>query len=229
MIGSIFRVFYFIGLIVGLAIQVLHTRQSQQNRITRDRKTGLDTLLTNLASLGVLLPLIYVLSPWLDFADYRLPTWAGWVGAAVFVVALWLLWRSHADLGRNWWSSLEIREGHTLVTQGAFRYIRHPMYASYWLWGIAQALLIQNWIAGLPGLVLLLPWYLLRVPREEQMMLEHFGEEYRLYINRTGRVIPLLWRQLATLREAAGSDARSRMAKNFWNNDWDNGGYDSNL
>jgi len=194
MIGSIFKVFYCIGLIVASAIQALHMRRSKRNRVTRDRKTGPDTLLTNLASLGVLLPLIYVLSPWLDFADYRLPTWAGWVGAAVFVVALWLLWRSHADLGHNWWLSLEIREGHTLVTQGVFRYIRHPMYASYWLWGVAQALLIQNWIAGLSGLFFLLPWYLLRVPREEQMMLEHFGEEYRSYINRTGRVIPLLWR-----------------------------------
>jgi len=194
MVGSIFKNLYFIGLIVGLAIQALHMGQSKRNRITRDRKTGLDTLLTNLASLGVILPLVYVLSPWLDFADYRLPTWAGWVGAAVFVVALWLLWRSHADLGRNWWLPLEIREGHTLVTQGVFRYTRHPMYASYWLWGIAQALLIQNWIAGLSGLVFLLPWYLLRVPREEQMMLGHFGEEYRLYMSRTGRVILLLWR-----------------------------------
>jgi len=59
---------------------------------------------------------------------------------------------------------------------------------------LAQALLLQNWIAGFAMLASLLPLYLVRVPREEQMMLEHFGEEYRLYMNRTGRVVPRLWR-----------------------------------
>jgi hypothetical protein len=46
------------------------------------------------------------------------------------------------------------------------------MYASMWLWGIGQALVLQNWIAGWAGLVSFAPLYLLRVPREEQMMLE---------------------------------------------------------
>jgi len=63
------------------------------------------------------------------------------------------------------------------------------MYAAHWLWGIAQALLLQNWIAGLAFLASFIPLYLLLVPREEQMMLEYFGEEHRLYMNRTGRVI----------------------------------------
>ena len=142
------------------------------------------------------IPFIYLLTSWLDFADYNLPVWAGLVvgliGTAVFVVALWLLWRSHVDLGRNFSPELQIGEKHSLVTNGVFHYIRHPMYAAHWLWAIAQALLLQNWIAGLSFLATSLPLYLLRIPREEQMMLEHFGEEYRLYMNRTGRVIPRL-------------------------------------
>ncbi len=109
-------------------------------------------------------------------------------------MALWLLWRSHYDLGRNWRVTTEIREGHTLVTSGIFRYIRHPMYSAHWLWGIAQVLLIHNWIAGLASLVIWLPVYLLRVRREENMMLEKFGEEYRLYMRQTGRIIPRILR-----------------------------------
>jgi protein-S-isoprenylcysteine O-methyltransferase Ste14 len=66
------------------------------------------------------------------------------------------------------------------------------MYASMWLWGMAQTLLLQNWIVGWAGLVVFLPMYVLRVPREEQMMVEQFGETYREYINRTGRVVPRL-------------------------------------
>jgi len=59
------------------------------------------------------------------------------VGAVTFAVALWLLWRSHADLGRSWMGTLAIKEKHALVTQGVYRHIRHPMYAAHWLWGIA--------------------------------------------------------------------------------------------
>jgi protein-S-isoprenylcysteine O-methyltransferase Ste14 len=66
------------------------------------------------------------------------------------------------------------------------------MYASQCLWGFAQALLLHNWIAGCAGLVAFLPLYLVRVPREERMMLDHFGDDYRAYCVQTGRIVPRL-------------------------------------
>lgn len=196
MVDSIFEAIYLVGFVAGSVIRRLATRQYRRHRAAISRETGLDRLLIMLASIGmILLPALYVLTPWLDFADYCLPTWAGLIGATVFAVSLWLLWRSHADLGGNWSPYLEIREEHSLVTHGVFRHIRHPMYAAHWLWAIAQALLLQNWIAGLAMAASFLPLYLLRVVREEEMMLESFGEEYRWYMKRTGRVIPRLWRE----------------------------------
>jgi len=138
-------------------------------------------------------PLFYLFSPWLDFANYDLPGWMGWMGTAAFAAALLLLWRSHADLGRNWSAILQIRQEHTLITNGVYRYTRHPMYAAHLLWAIAQGLLLQNWLAGWILLVTFIPMYLVRVPEEEKMMLEQFGQEYRLYISRTGGIIPRLW------------------------------------
>ncbi len=108
----------------------------------------------------------------------------------VMVISLWLFWRSHADLGHNWSISLELREGHELVTHGVYRKIRHPMYASIWLWNIAQAMLLQNWLAGWPALLAFAAMYFLRTPREEQLMCEAFGEEYREYMRQTGRLLP---------------------------------------
>ena len=105
---------------------------------------------------------------------------------------VWLIWRSHADVGRNWTMTPQIREGHSLVTGGVYWWIRHPMYAGHLLWALAQPLLLWNWIAGLVMLATFVPLYLYRVPREERMMLDHFGDEYRAYIERTGRVIPRL-------------------------------------
>jgi len=109
-------------------------------------------------------------------------------------MALFLLWRSHADLGLNWSATLRIRQEHSLVTDGIYRHIRHPMYAAHLLWAIAQGLLLENWLAGWVFLVTFVPLYLLRVTKEEKMMLEQFGLEYRLYISRTGRIIPRIWR-----------------------------------
>jgi protein-S-isoprenylcysteine O-methyltransferase Ste14 len=193
--SSFFQGAYFVGVILASAIRVVYTRQYRQSRIAEGHVTRLDQLLNALPGLGMfVLPLVYVLTSWLDFADYHLPTWAGWIGVALFALALWLLWRSHADLARNWSPKLELMEEHTLVTNGVFRHIRHPMYAAHWLWGVAQVFLLQNWVAGFSMLVCLLPMYVYRVRVEEQMMLEHFGDEYSSYMDRTGRLIPRLRR-----------------------------------
>jgi protein-S-isoprenylcysteine O-methyltransferase Ste14 len=68
------------------------------------------------------------------------------------------------------------------------------MYASHLLWSLGQALLLHNWLAGFAGLVGFLPLYLVRVPEEERMMLDHFGDDYRAYAARTGSILPRLRR-----------------------------------
>lgn len=100
----------------------------------------------------------------------------------------------HRDLGANWSPALEIGAKQQLVTQGVYRAIRHPMYTSLLLWSIAQVLLLHNGIAGPAGLVAFLLLRLVRVPREERMMLDHFGDAYRAYSARTGRILPRLRR-----------------------------------
>ncbi len=134
--------------------------------------------------------MIFIFSHWLDFADYTLPAALGWVGALLFGAALWLTWRSHHDLGANWSPTTVLHADQTLVTDGIYTRIRHPIYAARWIWGLAQVLLLWNWIAGLTNLVCFLPIYFYRVPREEQMMVDQFGDAYRQYMQRTGRVIP---------------------------------------
>ncbi len=68
------------------------------------------------------------------------------------------------------------------------------MYAAHLLWAIAQGLLLQNWLAGWAFLVVFVPMYFMRVPKEEQLMLEQFDEQYRRYINKTGRIVPRFWK-----------------------------------
>jgi protein-S-isoprenylcysteine O-methyltransferase Ste14 len=192
-----FGMVYFLGMLAEVVIRVPHEQRRRQTRMKVESVDWSERPLLGLMFVGMFfIPLVYTFTSQLDGADYRLPREAresaGGVGIIILAMAVWLFWRSHADLGRNWSPSLELREGHELVTEGVYRLVRHPMYASMWLWGVAQALLLQNWIAGWVSLVMFMPLYLLRVPREERMMLDEFGEEYRAYMDRTGRVIPRL-------------------------------------
>jgi protein-S-isoprenylcysteine O-methyltransferase Ste14 len=195
--GRVFKLIYFAGMLAQIILRMPYERQRRQipkidQRFSRTERG----LLVVLSLWGFFIPLIYSLTSWLDFANYR---WSpatkarvGSIGTVLLGAAIWLFWRSHRDLGKNWSPSLEISAQQTLITHGVYRTIRHPMYASGWLLSLAQALLLQNWVAGPAGVVAFLPLYFLRVPREEQMMVDHFGDDYRSYAAQTGRILPRL-------------------------------------
>jgi protein-S-isoprenylcysteine O-methyltransferase Ste14 len=185
------NVVFLVGFIVYLGIRAVYKRRTKCNERAHRRWHSVDNLLlVTVISGSFVLPLLYLFSPWLAWADYRLPELAPWIGAVVMLGALWLFWRSHADLGLNWSQSLELRKGHTLIQHGVYRRTRHPMYASIWLWSLAQGLLLANWLAGWFSFVAFAVLYFVRTPREEVMMCEAFGEEYRAYMRRTGRLFP---------------------------------------
>lgn len=185
---------FLAGFIAYFWIRGVYIQRTKKVEKALRRFDRCERLLLALVSVGaLLLPVVYLATPWLAFADYTLPTAAPWCGTAVMSAALWLFWRSHADLGQNWSVTLELRVGHCLITHGVYRVIRHPMYAAIGLFGLAQGLLLSNWLAGWSALATLLVLYFVRVPREERMMHEHFPQEYRAYARRTGRLIPRLW------------------------------------
>jgi protein-S-isoprenylcysteine O-methyltransferase Ste14 len=185
-----FEVVYLAGLVVGSVIRKVYTAKSRGIKTANNYSSVSDIILVMAAGVGMVVPLLYLFTPWLDFANYKLPVWCGSIGTVVFAGAIFMLWKSHVDLGRNWSATLRITGQHSLITSGVYRRIRHPMYTAHLLWAIAQGLLLSNWLAGWAFLVLSVPLYLVRIPKEEQMMLEHFGEEYRQYKTRTGRLIP---------------------------------------
>lgn len=191
----IYKAAYIVGLIVQFAIRAPYRRATAKNKISDNRADNTEVIALALLFLGnFVIPLVYIFTPWLDMFNYTLPDWAGWLGVLILASSLVVFWRGHADLGLNWSPTIAIREDQTLVTRGIYAYIRHPMYASQWLWVIAQPLLLQNWLAGPLGILVFAVLYFTRVAREESMMQDHFGEQYRAYMDRTGRVIPRLHR-----------------------------------
>ena len=185
------NIFFLACFIIYVVIRGIFKQRVKGNEMTVRQVDALEkALMLIVIPGGLLLPVVYLFTPWLNFADYHLPPLAAWCGAVLMIAALWLFWRSHADLGVNWSQSLEIRKGHQLVTQGVYRSIRHPMYASIWVWCLAQGLLLENWLAGWYAFVAFALMYFVRTPREERMMCESFGNEYRDYMQHTGRLFP---------------------------------------
>jgi protein-S-isoprenylcysteine O-methyltransferase Ste14 len=169
-------------------------RRARKQKTARDNRTPLDIFLLTLCVVGLsIIPVLWRIGVFHGFADRTQSPWALVIGIVTGIVFLWLFRRSHKDLGRNWSVTLEIREGHRLVTNGVYAYLRHPMYASFFLWGVTQALLIANWVAGLAGLFAIACLYIERQAREEAMMRATFGAEYDAYCARTKRIVPGLF------------------------------------
>ena len=148
------KIAYGILIIGTFIIRYPHEKRNKANNITNDDKTALEKVLLLLVFIGMMiLPLIYFFTYLFSFANYTLPVYAHVIGIVLIIPTLWLFYRSHKDLGRNWSVSLEIREGHKIVDSGVYTHVRHPMYSSIWLWSIIQALVLTNFVAGLSGLV----------------------------------------------------------------------------
>lgn len=187
------NIVFLIGFVIYVIIRGTFEQRSKGNEQLVTRSDRRELVVIVIMALGsMILPLLYLFSSLLQFADYRLPPFLPWIGAVLMVAALWLFWRSHSDLGKNWSRTLEIQKGHQLVRHGVYRPIRHPMYAAIWLFSLAQGLLLENWLAGWSAFVAFAILYFVRIPHEERMMREHFGEEYRDYMEQTGRIFPRL-------------------------------------
>lgn len=191
MTQSVAAIIWVIGAVAWYVLRYPHERRARRMAVRHSRRDLREiTLLTiSLSGLGII-PFTYVLTGFGGFADYTFHPAQGWIGAAVFAVALWLFHRTHRDLGRNWSVSLEVRDQHRLVTEGVYRHVRHPMYSAFFLWALAQLMLLPNLIAGPAGVVGFGILFLFRVGREEAMMRESFGDEYDRYAARTKRLIP---------------------------------------
>ncbi len=93
-------------------------------------------------------------------------------------------------LGRNWGNQVIIYRDHSLVTGGAYRYVRHPLYASLIWMFIGASLVFQNWAALLAALFIFVPAMYYRGKLEEQALIAQFPD-YAEYRDRTGMFFPI--------------------------------------
>lgn len=126
---------------------------------------------------------------WIDAFLFPLPAWLRWVGFAVGIITVCFWTWVQVTLDTQWSPQLQLTKDHHLITTGPYAHIRHPLYAGMCGWFVSLTLLTANWIfVGV--CVLTFAGLLWRIPKEEQMMIENFGDEYKKYMDRTGRLFP---------------------------------------
>jgi protein-S-isoprenylcysteine O-methyltransferase Ste14 len=201
MTPTLAMIVFLIGAVIWFVIRIPARRRARKAAVKLSGRGLREKVLMAISLTGLgIIPLAYIASQFqstrfrfLGFADYPFVPALAWLGVLVFAASLWLFYRTHKDLGRNWSVSLDIRESHKLITGGVYALVRHPMYSAFWLWAIAQALLLPNWVAGLAGIVGFGTLFFGRVGEEERLMCDAFGDEYRAYMRRTSRVLPGLY------------------------------------
>ncbi len=126
-----------------------------------------------------------------DWLFLPLPSWVQWGGVLLGTASILLLVWVHRTLGMQWSTTLQFKEEHTLNTSGPYKFIRHPMYASLFLFFLGLSIVSSFW--PLMALVVIFLLFFNRIMgREESMMIDQFGEEYRVYMKSTGRLLPKL-------------------------------------
>lgn len=192
-----FRAAAVIVFLLGAAISTYHRRKA-------DRETGETispraegpAIMIALRILGLFLWLAifaYLINPgWMAWSQVELAAWLRWCGLGFGILADLLAYWVFTNLGNNVTPTVETRTRHQLVTSGPYRWVRHPLYSMGLIAYMGFALLAANWLIALLSFAVFCV-LVLRLPQEENHLLDRFGDQYREYMQRTGRFIPRLW------------------------------------
>ncbi|MHA2366813.1 MAG: methyltransferase family protein [Candidatus Hodarchaeales archaeon] len=115
------------------------------------------------------------------------------LGVIVTLLSLLLLLVAAKTLSTNWSPIEGTYDDHQLITTGIYCLIRHPIYAALLCFTIGMSLIAADLVI-LVLLILPHTWLILqRIPREESLLIDKFGDEYREYMNHTKRLIPFIY------------------------------------
>jgi len=158
------------------------------------REEGVVSKLAGLLGLvGFASVIVFVLNPrWLAWANLPFPGWVRLAGSVISLIGFILLQWAQNTLGSSWSDTPRMIKEQTLITTGPYHRIRHPIYTAFLLILGSTLFISANWLIGLSWTFMTLLEISSRIHFEEKLMIEYFGDKYREYMHRTGRLFPKL-------------------------------------
>jgi protein-S-isoprenylcysteine O-methyltransferase Ste14 len=189
-----FRIALAVVIVLTMAVTLYYRLQAAASgeKISRKEEGYAFAIALRLAGLCLWIAVFaYLLSPAsVHWAAVPLPASVRWFGVVTGALCSLLMYWTLSSLGRNLTDTVVTRAQATLVTHGPYRWVRHPFYVTAALLMASVTVLTANWLIGLTSLIVL-SFLAVRTPKEEQMLIERFGQQYRDYMDRTGRFTPL--------------------------------------
>jgi protein-S-isoprenylcysteine O-methyltransferase Ste14 len=111
------------------------------------------------------------------------------LGLLVFAAGTGLSFAGWLALGPNRAPAATLVDGHTLVTAGAYRLVRHPVYAGTILQFLGAGLALQNWLLLL-GAGLAFAFWKYVSDREDEQLEQRFGRAFQAYRRRVPQLLP---------------------------------------
>lgn len=112
-------------------------------------------------------------------------------GLAIFSV--WLAAAALKTLGKQWSLAARVVEGHQLITEGPYKFVRNPIYTGMLGMLLATGLAVSHWIGLLAGLSIFAIGTMIRIRTEEKLLRETFGMQWEEYAQRVPAVVPLVY------------------------------------
>lgn len=193
---QLFRALFIAIFIPALSISVYFRRKARNTGdvIPRAREGRLSLSLRILFATPLYLAMFaYMANPnWMAWSSMPLSSWLRWVGAAIGLGMLPLLFWILRTLGSNVSETFLTKEHHALVTHGPYRSVRHPLYTVATIAFISLGILAANWFMMAMAILAIMLIFTVVIPREEDHLIRKFGIEYRDYKERTNRLLPRL-------------------------------------
>ena len=144
-----------------------------------------------LGMIGILSVIAFAINPkWLAFANLSLSIEVRLAGLGIALAGFALLQWAQVTLGKNWSDTPRMMKEQTLITSGPYRMIRHPIYTAFILILGSTFFISSNWLIGLCWAGMTILETISRISFEELLMVEYFGDQYREYMKKTGRLLP---------------------------------------
>jgi protein-S-isoprenylcysteine O-methyltransferase Ste14 len=195
----VFRIIMIVALIAMFAIRIyFQSRVLHEDREIDIQENKLSLVAGSVAALTTLtFGAEYIFFPGVFSFTYILdfPDWLRWLGAVSLAGGITLLGVAHYHLDKSFYSFVVSKEEHQLVTSGPYRWIRHPIYTAYLINYLAGGLLASNLVLTFIPVIFFGLMIINRIPREEAVMREEFGQDYLDLEARTGSLLPKLHRQ----------------------------------
>jgi protein-S-isoprenylcysteine O-methyltransferase Ste14 len=121
-----------------------------------------------------------------------LPDWFFVLGIALMIGGIVLRQWAIFVLGRFFSTKVTILSDQRIVTNGPYRFIRHPAYSGSFFTLVGLGLASRTWGGTLAILILFGLVYNYRISIEEKALKAEFGEQYLDYSRKTKRLIPFL-------------------------------------